>query len=163
MGLQAPGQSDSDFVKYGDSIYQAIPGSAYAATIFARDWQGLILMGTHNAVLSLGPRLYLEVIAVDPSLPAPGRPRWFDLDEPRMKAELAEGPVLATWVARTRDLEDRRSYRLSLTAKGTKLYEKIAPTANKRYAELISSVPPEELDALVATLRTMIARAEELN
>lgn len=66
-------------------------------------------------------------------------------------------------VARTRDLEDRRSYRLSLTAKGTKLYEKIAPTANKRYAELISSVPPEELDALVATLRTMIARAEELN
>ena len=66
-------------------------------------------------------------------------------------------------VARTRDPEDRRSYRLSLTPKGTKLYEKIAPTANKRYAELISSVPREELDALVATLRTMIARAEELN
>jgi len=71
--------------------------------------------------------------------------------------------VDAGHVARTRDPEDRRSYRLSLTPKGTKLHDKIAPTANKRYAELISSVPREELDALVATLRTMIARAEELN
>jgi len=70
-----------------------------------------VSMGTHNAVLSLGPRLYLEVIAVDPSLPAPGRARWFDLDEPRMRAALAEGPVLATWVARTRDL-DRAVQRL---------------------------------------------------
>jgi len=64
-----------------------------------------VAMGTHNAVLSLGPRLYLEVIAVDPSLPTPVRPRWFDLDEPRMKAALAEGPQLITWAGRTRDLE----------------------------------------------------------
>jgi DNA-binding MarR family transcriptional regulator len=66
-------------------------------------------------------------------------------------------------VARTRDPDDRRSYRLALTSKGTKLHDKIAPTANKRYAELISSAPREELDAMVATLQTMIARAEELN
>lgn len=71
--------------------------------------------------------------------------------------------VDAGHVARTRDPEDRRSYRLTLTAKGTRLHDKIAPTANKRYAELISSVPGDELDAMVATLRTMIARAEELN
>jgi hypothetical protein len=62
-------------------------------------------MGTHNALLSLGPRLYLEVIAADPSLPTPLRSRWFDLDEPRMKAALAEGPQLVTWAARTRDLD----------------------------------------------------------
>lgn len=71
--------------------------------------------------------------------------------------------VDAGHVARTRDPDDRRSYQLSLTAKGSKLYEKIAPTANKRYAELTSSVSGAELEALVATLRTMIARAEELN
>lgn len=64
-----------------------------------------VAMGTHNAVLSLGPRFYLEVIAIDPSLPVPLRPRWFDLDEPRMKAALAEGPVLATWAVRTRDID----------------------------------------------------------
>ncbi|CAN0511240.1 unnamed protein product, partial [Laminaria digitata] len=71
--------------------------------------------------------------------------------------------VDAGHVSRTRDPEDRRSYRLTLTAKGNKLYDKIAPTANKRYAELTSSVSRDEFDAMVATLRTMIARAEELN
>jgi hypothetical protein len=62
-------------------------------------------MGTHNALVGLGPRLYLEVIAVDPAGSAPARPRWFDLDEPRLKAALAEGPQLIHWVVRTNDIE----------------------------------------------------------
>lgn len=66
-------------------------------------------------------------------------------------------------VSRTRDPDDRRSYRLALTAKGDKLYEKIAPHANKRYRELVSSVSNDELRSLVATLQKMIRRAEELN
>ncbi len=37
-------------------------------------------MGTHNRLLSLGPDLYLEVIAIDPQAPPPNHPRWFDLD-----------------------------------------------------------------------------------
>ena len=61
-------------------------------------------MGTHNAVLSLGPGFYLEVIAVDPAGRTPSRPRWFDLDEPRMRANLAEGPRLVHWAARCSDL-----------------------------------------------------------
>jgi len=64
-----------------------------------------IAMGTHNALLSLGPRFYLEVLAVDPDGINPGRPRWFDLDEPRMRAALAEGPHLAHWVVRTADID----------------------------------------------------------
>jgi hypothetical protein len=63
-----------------------------------------LAMGTHNAVLSLGERFYLEVIAVDPTGAKPLRPRWFDLDEPRMKAALTEGPQLVHWVARTSDV-----------------------------------------------------------
>jgi len=62
-------------------------------------------MGTHNALASLGPRLYLEVIAIDPDGVAPKRPRWFDLDEPRMRAALAEAPRLIHFVARTTDIE----------------------------------------------------------
>jgi len=64
-----------------------------------------IAMGTHNALLSLGARFYLEVIAVDPDGVKPSHPRWFDMDEPRMRAALAEGPHLAHWVARTGDID----------------------------------------------------------
>ena len=64
-----------------------------------------VAMGTHNALLGLGARLYLEVMAIDPEGTAPARPRWFDLDEPRMRARLAEGPALIHWAARTHDIE----------------------------------------------------------
>jgi catechol 2,3-dioxygenase-like lactoylglutathione lyase family enzyme len=64
-----------------------------------------VAMGTHNALLSLGKRFYLEVIATDPDGVKPGRARWFDMDEPRMRAAMAEGPHLAHWVARTRDID----------------------------------------------------------
>ena len=63
-----------------------------------------LAMGTYNALLRAGPRLYLEVIAIDPDGAKPLRPRWFDLDDPRMQAELAEGPRLVHWVARTSDV-----------------------------------------------------------
>lgn len=52
-------------------------------------------MGTHNALLSLGPDCYLEVIAVDPDAPPPAQPRWFGLDA------FKGVPRLVHWVART--------------------------------------------------------------
>jgi hypothetical protein len=63
------------------------------------------LMGTHNRVMKIGPREFLEVIAIDPQAPAPTRPRWFELDAPAMQARLAAGPALVHWVERTDDLE----------------------------------------------------------
>lgn len=62
-------------------------------------------MGTHNALLRLGPATYLEVIAVDPEAGPPAAPRWFDLDGSATAALLGQGPRLLTWVARTDDLE----------------------------------------------------------
>ncbi|HUL92794.1 MAG TPA: VOC family protein [Burkholderiales bacterium] len=53
-------------------------------------------MGTHNRLLKLGDKLYLEVIAANPAVPRPDRPRWFQLDEP----DSVKAPRLATWVAR---------------------------------------------------------------
>jgi len=55
------------------------------------------LMATHNRLLGLGD-LYLEVIATDPDAPAPGRPRWFDMDR------FTGPPRLANWVAGCDDL-----------------------------------------------------------
>lgn len=65
-------------------------------------------MGTHNALLSLGPSCYLEVIAVDPSLPDPDRPRWFRLDEQIIRERLKKGPFLHHWVVRTKNIEKLR-------------------------------------------------------
>jgi Glyoxalase-like domain len=59
-----------------------------------------VRMGTHNCLLRLGEKLFLEVIAANPAAPPPGRPRWFQLDEP----ESVRSPRLATWVARCDDI-----------------------------------------------------------
>ena len=63
-----------------------------------------VFMGTHNAVLRLGNDCYLEVIAIDLSLPAPPRQRWFGLDDPALQASLAKSPRLIHWVASTNDI-----------------------------------------------------------
>ena len=59
-----------------------------------------IKMGTHNALLGLGPRCYLEVIAVDPGLPVPSRPRWFGLDNPEIRSRIMKQPRFLHWVVR---------------------------------------------------------------
>ena len=55
--------------------------------------------GTHNALVSLGGKTYLEIMAPDPKLPAPDRGRLFEhcYQKP---------PGLATWVLRAADMED---------------------------------------------------------
>ncbi|MER3482965.1 MAG: VOC family protein [Meiothermus sp.] len=63
-----------------------------------------VLMGTHNMLLNLGNQTYLEIIAIDPEAPHPGRPRWFGLDEPEVQAQLGKSPRLIHWVARTDDI-----------------------------------------------------------
>jgi len=55
--------------------------------------------GTHNAQLSLGPGIYLEIIARDPGLPAPERGALIDIP--------AQGrSSLITWVFRTEDIHN---------------------------------------------------------
>lgn len=63
-------------------------------------------MGTHNRLLKLGPRVYLELIAIDPDGASPARARWFDLDNPDVQARASQAPFLLTWVAATGDIYD---------------------------------------------------------
>ena len=67
------------------------------------------------------------------------------------------------FVTRDRDPDDGRSYKLKMTTKGQKLYEKIAPSADKRYSELMAAIDSDEVDAMVRALQKIIRRAEELN
>ncbi|ACO46541.1 VOC family protein [Deinococcus deserti] len=70
--------------------------------------------GTHNALLSLGPDEYLEVIAINLAAPAPRRARWFALDDPAMRSHLEAGPALIHWVAQVDSLPpDQEALNLS--------------------------------------------------
>ncbi len=54
------------------------------------------MMGTHNALWNMGDA-YIELVAVNPGAPHPGRPRWFGLDDPAIQVRLVGGPRLLTW------------------------------------------------------------------
>ena len=71
------------------------------------------LMGTHNRLLKIAtdsyPDAYLEIIAIDPAAPPPGRARWFGLDQPALQARLQDaGPRLVHSVARSTMLDMHR-------------------------------------------------------
>ena len=70
------------------------------------------LMGTHNRLLKIAtsafPEAYLEIIAIDPDAPPPGRVRWFDLDNAELQRSLRTAPRLIHWVARSTMLDMHR-------------------------------------------------------
>lgn len=57
-------------------------------------------LATHNTLLKLGGKRYLEIIAIDPDAGAPNFPRWFGLDSAEVRDHIAHGPRLVAWVAR---------------------------------------------------------------
>jgi pimeloyl-ACP methyl ester carboxylesterase len=66
------------------------------------------LMGTHNRLFKIAsqryPQAYFEIIAIDPAAPAPGRQRWFDMDDPVLREQLARtGPQLVHFAANVPD------------------------------------------------------------
>jgi Glyoxalase-like domain len=64
----------------------------------AQDGGKHIGLGTHNALLALGPQTYLEIIAPDPGQPQPSAPRPFGLDE-------ASRGRLAGWAIACQDID----------------------------------------------------------
>lgn len=62
-------------------------------------------MSTHNCVMQAGGESFLEIIAIDPEAPPPGRTRWFTLDDPATQGRLAERPRALCWVVGTDSLD----------------------------------------------------------
>lgn len=56
-------------------------------------------MGTHNRLMSFGPKEYFEVIAVNPDAVAPDQPRWFNLDNFKGQTRVTN------WICRCPDIE----------------------------------------------------------
>lgn len=59
-------------------------------------------LGTRNALIALGPAIYLEIIAPDPEQPAPKAPRPFGIDG-------LKDSRLVAWAAKYANLEDLRA------------------------------------------------------
>jgi hypothetical protein len=57
-------------------------------------------VSTHNALMPLLRRRYVEIISIDPDAPPSPRTRWFGLDEPAVQKALATGPKLLAYVVR---------------------------------------------------------------
>lgn len=84
--------------------------------------------GTRNALVALGHELYLEIIAPDPEQPKPAQPRWAGLDG-------LAAPRLATWVARSDDLEQltgaalKRGVQIGQVMSGSRLRQDGTPVS----------------------------------
>lgn len=63
-----------------------------------------IKMGTHNHLMQLGNSIFLEVIAIKHDIEPPNRPRWFGLDDPFVRQQIAVQPTLLTWVINTKNI-----------------------------------------------------------
>jgi hypothetical protein len=65
-----------------------------------------LYMGTWNHLLQFGDTVYLEIVALDPDAAAPGRRRWFGLDDQaKVRADWEQGRRLRGWVARSDDID----------------------------------------------------------
>jgi hypothetical protein len=118
------------------------------------------LMGTHNRLLKVAnpprfPRTYLEIIAIDPEAPAPGRARWFGLDDPALQRSLAECPRLLHWAAGTRHLD---MHRWGLVAGGFNPGQTLAASRDTPAGRLEWRIVVRDDGALLAggTLPTLI-------
>jgi len=102
---RAPEATLDHLVVAAATLADGIEYFAEIAGVTAQPGGKHIAMGTHNALVRLSERTFLEIIAIDPEGTKPSRPRWFDLDNIALQAELTERPRLIHWVARTTGIE----------------------------------------------------------
>lgn len=84
--------------------------------------------GTRNALIALGPDIYLEIIGPDPELPPPPQGRVFGIDE-------LDAPGLVTWAAKASELKKQVA---QLSEKGLQMGKVRTGSRTKPDGELLS-------------------------
>lgn len=103
-------------------------------------------MSTHNCVAPVGNESFIEILSIDPDVPAPDRARWFDMDNSAVQAKFKQAASAHCWVVGTSDLDaliasspvdlgevvffsrGERSWRLTIPKDGSLLEEGLIPS-----------------------------------
>ena len=93
------------FTVGGDNLEQGVAALQEALGVALPRGSKHDAMSTHNCVCQAGNDSFLELIAIDPDAPDPGRARWFTLDDPATQARIAARPRALCWVVGTDDLD----------------------------------------------------------
>ena len=67
-------------------------------------------MGTHNRVIRISERVYLEVIAIDPKISNLNKRKWFNLDNSSLQSKLKKSPQIIGYVIENNDMSFDKYY-----------------------------------------------------
>ena len=67
-------------------------------------------MGTHNRVIRISERVYLEVIAIDPKTCKLKNKKWFNLDNSKLQSKLKKSPQIIGYVIENKDFNITKYY-----------------------------------------------------
>ena len=67
-------------------------------------------MGTHNRVIRIGKKVYLEVIAIDPKTSNLNNRKWFNLDNSKLQSKLKKSPQIIGYVIENDDINITKYY-----------------------------------------------------
>ncbi len=67
-------------------------------------------MGTHNRVIRIGERVYLEIIAIDPKISNLNNRKWFNLDNSKLQSKLKKSPQIIGYVIENTDISINKYY-----------------------------------------------------
>ena len=67
-------------------------------------------MGTHNRVIRISERVYLEVIAIDPKSSNLSNKKWFNLDNSKLQFKLKQSPQIIGYVIENNNMNISKYY-----------------------------------------------------
>ena len=67
-------------------------------------------MGTHNRVIRISERVYIEVVAIDPERKNLKNRKWFNLDNSKLQLKLKKSPQIIGYVIENKDINITKYY-----------------------------------------------------